>query len=144
MNDKYQLITSTSDGDTALALASKISSTAIMDYLLSSGADPNIPNNEGLTPLSIFLRRMCKSRTHPLYSNLETMVMSFIATGAHIHTDDHPPLAYACQLVNKDIVKKILKLGAPVNLVSLISLFANLVSRQNSTRCISFLKAIRA
>lgn len=59
-------------GDTALYLAARSNTTAIVRQLIEVGADPHVPNSSGLAPVDFGVRR-------PTDSNLSDINMSFDA-----------------------------------------------------------------
>ena len=53
------LLTVRAQDETPLTYSIRLSSTAAVDILLRSGADPNIPNSKGITPISAAAHKGC-------------------------------------------------------------------------------------
>ena len=96
-------------GLTALWLASQNGHDELVEYLLANGADPNIPNNNGIPPILIAAEK-----------NRGNIVRMLLEKGAHLDTtarfkSDTSPLFVAAQEGNIDIVKQFLNKGVNVD-----------------------------
>lgn len=85
-------------------------------FLLENGADPNIPDDEGLTPLHVW----AKAR------NEERYAQALVEHGANINQQDglkRTPLHYTCRITEDlpdripETVETLIKLGADSNIV---------------------------
>ena len=96
------------EGMTPLACAIVQEQTDVVRFLLDKGADPNIPNKNGLSPLD-----------HACGRNKDVamaLVKPLLAKGAKInptkHDDDSTPLSWAVSSDNTELVELLLSLGA--------------------------------
>lgn len=121
-------------------LAAKVAPPVVIEYLLMNGADPNILNYSDLSPLSALLKRLGPLKSHRIYSSACDLITLFLAAGANINWKEHPPLSYACFLLNRQLVMRLLRVGAPVDLVSELVPLINFNRTKNGTLSSFFLK----
>ncbi|XP_046644986.1 ankyrin-1-like, partial [Daphnia pulicaria] len=100
-------------GRTALHFAARVSNVMVVRKLLGNGANPNIGDNEGLTPLHLAARRDTKT------VNIDAIIKAQKAKQRHVDEDKShngwTALHHAADSSNEIIAEHLIDVGADVN-----------------------------
>lgn len=116
--DPGAINTQDDDGMTPLAGAVVQEQMDVVRFLLDNGADPNIPNKNGLTPLEHACGR---DKTNALVLAKLLLAKGALVNPTNITEYPIPPLDWAISSDNLDLVKLLLKHGATIKVSYLAS-----------------------
>jgi ankyrin repeat protein len=99
------------EGMTPLACAVVQEQNEVVRFLLDKGADPNIPNKNGLTPLEHACGR---EKTNALMLAQLLLAKGALLNATNVTRETIPPLEWAISLDNTELVKLLIDRGADV------------------------------
>ena len=99
------------EGMTPLACAVVQEQVEVVQFLLAQGADPNIPNKNGLTPLEHACGR---DKTNALALAKLLLAKGALVNATNVTRETIPPLEWAISSDNTELVKMLIERGADV------------------------------